>query len=248
MESNWGTGGGSLGCPLQQFSGVCPIPHSLGPHPNACRPQPLTPIPVPIIPVRSSPSLCLWSPHNTTSLNRALAENGSRVSWDRIHHCRLLAGLVPDQVQICRRNLEVMHSIVQAASKTKSICQKTFSSMRWNCSSIQRAPSFGPDLLKGKEEKTCCHYTGVNRVPFDLQEMRHLPLSFQGPGNLPLSMRSPPPPSHTPLPKPVPQGHSRSAPAAPSPLSSLDRTSDGVAAGTTCTTASSSVLLLLTAP
>lgn len=225
-----------------------PIPHSLGPHPNACRPQPLTPIPVPIIPVLSSPSLCLWSPHNTTSLNRALAENGSRVSWDRIHHCRLLAGLVPDQVQICRRNLEVMHSIVQAASKTKSICQKTFSSMRWNCSSIQRAPSFGPDLLKGKEEKTCCHYTGVNRVPFDLQEMRHLPLSFQGPGNLPLSMRSPPPPSHTPLPKPVPQGHSRSAPAAPSPLSSLDRTSDGVAAGTTCTTASSSVLLLLTAP
>ncbi|XP_052529363.1 protein Wnt-11b-like [Tympanuchus pallidicinctus] len=88
---------------------------------------------------------------------RALAENGSAVSWDRIHHCRLLAGLVPDQVQICRRNLEVMHSIVQAASKTKSICQKTFSSMRWNCSSIQRAPSFGPDLLKGTRESAFVH-------------------------------------------------------------------------------------------
>nr|XP_009927763.1 PREDICTED: protein Wnt-11b-like [Haliaeetus albicilla] len=52
---------------------------------------------------------------------------------------------------MCRRNLEVMHSIVRAARQTKSVCQKTFADMRWNCSSIQRAPSFGPDLLKASE-------------------------------------------------------------------------------------------------
>ncbi|KFQ97908.1 Protein Wnt-11b, partial [Opisthocomus hoazin] len=67
-------------------------------------------------------------------------------------HCRLLAGLVPDQFQMCRRNLEVMPSIVRAARQTQSICQKTFADMRWNCSSVQRAPRFGPDLLKGPRE------------------------------------------------------------------------------------------------
>uniref|UniRef100_A0A8D0F4C7 Protein Wnt n=1 Tax=Strix occidentalis caurina TaxID=311401 RepID=A0A8D0F4C7_STROC len=81
-----------------------------------------------------------------------LTESGSGVAWNESHHCRLLAGLVPDQFQLCRRNLEVMHSIVRAARQTKSVCQKTFADMRWNCSSIQRAPSFGPDLLKGTRE------------------------------------------------------------------------------------------------
>ncbi|XP_030305035.1 LOW QUALITY PROTEIN: protein Wnt-11b [Calypte anna] len=80
-----------------------------------------------------------------------LTESG--VAWNQSHHCRLLAGLVaPDQFQMCRRNLEVMGSIVRAARRTKSLCQKTFGDMRWNCSSIQRAPSFGPDLLKGTRE------------------------------------------------------------------------------------------------
>ncbi|NWR68698.1 WN11B protein, partial [Centropus unirufus] len=81
-----------------------------------------------------------------------LTESSSGVAWNESHHCRLLAGLVPDQFQMCRRNLEVMPSIIRAALQTKSVCQKTFSDMRWNCSSIQRAPSFGPDLLKGTRE------------------------------------------------------------------------------------------------
>ena len=72
------------------------------------------------------------------------------MAWNESRHCRLLAGLVPDQFQMCRRNLEVMPSIVRAARQTQSICQKTFADMRWNCSSVQRAPRFGPDLLKGK--------------------------------------------------------------------------------------------------
>ncbi|XP_065545401.1 protein Wnt-11b-like isoform X1 [Lathamus discolor] len=81
-----------------------------------------------------------------------LTESSSGVAWNESHHCRLLAGLVPDQLQMCRRNLEVMPSIVQAARHTKSSCQKTFADMRWNCSSIQQAPSFGPDLLRGTRE------------------------------------------------------------------------------------------------
>ncbi|NWH78205.1 WN11B protein, partial [Piaya cayana] len=76
----------------------------------------------------------------------------SRVAWNQSHHCRLLAGLVPAQLELCHRNLEVMPSIVRAARRTKSACQKALADMRWNCSSIQRAPSLGPDLLKGTRE------------------------------------------------------------------------------------------------
>uniref|UniRef100_A0A8C0GMZ0 Protein Wnt n=1 Tax=Chelonoidis abingdonii TaxID=106734 RepID=A0A8C0GMZ0_CHEAB len=81
-----------------------------------------------------------------------LMVNGSRVAWNETQHCKILDGLVPDQVQLCRRNLELMHSIVRAAKETKGVCQKTFSDMRWNCSSIEYAPSFSPDLMKGTRE------------------------------------------------------------------------------------------------
>uniref|UniRef100_A0A8C4SC07 Protein Wnt n=2 Tax=Erpetoichthys calabaricus TaxID=27687 RepID=A0A8C4SC07_ERPCA len=81
-----------------------------------------------------------------------LTVNGSSVGWNQTHHCKLLDGLVPDQLQLCRRNLEMMHSIVHAAKVTKTTCQKTFSDMRWNCSSIEDAPFFTPDLAKGTRE------------------------------------------------------------------------------------------------
>lgn len=103
-----------------------------------CGPHPLAPSPVPT------------APSSLSSPRRGLAESGSGVAWDESHHCGLLARVVPEHFQTCRRNLEVMHSVVRAAAETVSACQKTFEGMRWNCSSIQRAPSFGPDLLKGK--------------------------------------------------------------------------------------------------
>ncbi|XP_043094611.1 protein Wnt-11 [Puntigrus tetrazona] len=81
-----------------------------------------------------------------------LTVNGSSVGWNQTHHCKLLDGLVPDQLQLCKRNLELMHSIVHAARLTKSACQSSFSDMRWNCSSIESAPHFTPDLAKGTRE------------------------------------------------------------------------------------------------
>ncbi|NWU99139.1 WN11B protein, partial [Upupa epops] len=76
----------------------------------------------------------------------------SGVAWNQSHQCRLLEGLVPEQLQLCRRNLEVMPSIIRAARRTRSACQQTFTDTRWNCSSVQHAPSFGPDLLRGTRE------------------------------------------------------------------------------------------------
>lgn len=132
-KEGWGAPQGS------PAAGLPPVTLSPGPHLLVtCGPHPLAPSPLPTVP---SP---LSSPH------RGLAESGSGVAWDESHHCGLLAGVVPEHSQTCRRNLEVMHSVVRAAAETVSACQKTFAGMRWNCSSIQRAPSFGPDLLKGK--------------------------------------------------------------------------------------------------
>ncbi|XP_064422758.1 protein Wnt-11 [Latimeria chalumnae] len=85
-------------------------------------------------------------------LARGLTVNGSLVGWNQTQHCRLLDGMVPDQLHLCKRNLELMQSIVQAAKLTKVACQKTFSDMRWNCSSVEHAPYFTPDLEKGTRE------------------------------------------------------------------------------------------------
>ncbi|XP_073412215.1 protein Wnt-11b-2 isoform X2 [Dendrobates tinctorius] len=81
-----------------------------------------------------------------------LTVNGSSVAWNESEHCKLLEGLVPDQTQLCKRNLELMQSVVNAAKQTKLACQLTFSDMRWNCSSIELSPNFTPDLLKGTRE------------------------------------------------------------------------------------------------
>lgn len=69
------------------------------------------------------------------------------MAWNQSQHCRLL---LPEQLQLCRRHLELMPSVVRAARRTQQLCQQSFADMRWNCSSIQRAPSFGPELLTGK--------------------------------------------------------------------------------------------------
>lgn len=95
---------------------------------------------------------------------RGLTVNGSSVGWNQTHHCKLLDGLAPDQLQLCRRNLELMHSIVHAAKLTKSACQNTFKDMRWNCSSIESAPHFTPDLAKGRHLNLCDQHLLVDLI------------------------------------------------------------------------------------
>ncbi|XP_017315023.1 protein Wnt-11 isoform X1 [Ictalurus punctatus] len=81
-----------------------------------------------------------------------LTVNGSSVGWNETQHCRLLHAMVPDQQQLCRRNLELMRSVVRAAEFSKTACRHAFGDMRWNCSSVERAPHFLPDLAKGTRE------------------------------------------------------------------------------------------------
>ncbi|KAK9968401.1 hypothetical protein ABG768_002729 [Culter alburnus] len=70
---------------------------------------------------------------------------------NKTQHCKTLPGLVSSQAQLCRSNLELMQTIIQAAREVKKVCQKTFSDMRWNCSSID-AQKFLPDLERGTRE------------------------------------------------------------------------------------------------
>ncbi|XP_007892018.2 protein Wnt-11b [Callorhinchus milii] len=80
--------------------------------------------------------------------------NGSTLAWNHTQHCRLVSGLLPDQVQICRRNPELMRSVVFAAKQTGLMCQQTMADMRWNCSSIHLAPRFTADLGRGTRESS----------------------------------------------------------------------------------------------
>lgn len=66
-----------------------------------------------------------------------------------------MPGLVSSQAQLCRSNLELMQTIIQAAREVKKVCQKTFGDMRWNCSSID-APKFLPDLERGELLNESC--------------------------------------------------------------------------------------------
>ncbi|NXY23022.1 W11B2 protein, partial [Atrichornis clamosus] len=106
----------------------------------------------------------------------------SGVAWNESRHCRLL---VPEQLQLCRRHLELMPSVVQAARRTQALCQQSFADMRWNCSSIQRAPSFGPDLLTGTREAAFVHALAAAAVSHGIARScasGELPLCSCGPG------------------------------------------------------------------
>ncbi|XP_038617836.1 protein Wnt-11 isoform X3 [Tachyglossus aculeatus] len=82
----------------------------------------------------------------------ALSKTPPALGLNQTQHCKQLEGLVASQVQLCRSNLELMHTVVQAAREVVKTCRKTFSDMRWNCSSIERAPNYLLDLERGTRE------------------------------------------------------------------------------------------------
>lgn len=53
------------------------------------------------------------------------------------------------QARACRATPDVMPSLVQAAKDTSIVCQQAFRHRRWNCSSIELAPDYTPELLTG---------------------------------------------------------------------------------------------------
>ncbi|XP_023572446.1 protein Wnt-11 isoform X2 [Octodon degus] len=115
----------------------------------------------------------------------ALSKTPAALALNQTQHCKQLEGLVSAQVQLCRSNLELMHTIVHAAREVMKACRRAFADMRWNCSSIELAPNYLLDLERGK-----------------------------GPGSQPSCMRCRLPPSATPSPGPAPLATCPAAPAA----------------------------------
>ncbi|XP_019139504.1 protein Wnt-11 isoform X3 [Corvus cornix cornix] len=81
-----------------------------------------------------------------------LSKTPLALTLNQTQHCKQLEGLVVSQVQLCRSNLELMQTIIQAAREVIKTCRKTFSDMRWNCSSIELAPNYLLDLERGTRE------------------------------------------------------------------------------------------------
>ena len=98
----------------------------------------------------STPPLIHFPPR--VSYIRALSHTPASLHINQTLHCKQLAGMVSSQAQLCRSNLELMQTIIQAAREVKKTCQKTFADMRWNCSSIDipaDSTKYSPDLERG---------------------------------------------------------------------------------------------------
>ena len=83
--------------------------------------------------------------------NRALGRAWDGLAWTReaCTEIRNLGVFERKQAKVCRATLDVMPSLVQAAKDTSIVCQQAFRNRRWNCSSIDRAPDYTPELLTG---------------------------------------------------------------------------------------------------
>ncbi|XP_048877607.1 protein Wnt-4a isoform X1 [Brienomyrus brachyistius] len=57
--------------------------------------------------------------------------------------CEKLKGLIQKQVQICKRNVEVMDAVRRGAQLAIDECQFQFRNRRWNCSTMDTLPIFG---------------------------------------------------------------------------------------------------------
>lgn len=95
--------------------------------------------------------------------HRGFHKHKMSVSWEHPSACvkafkmNLLA---PVQKAACKRNLALMPIVVSTARRVSGVCQETFHNHRWNCSSIDLAPRFGQDLVRGEFCRCGIHQGG----------------------------------------------------------------------------------------
>ena len=95
--------------------------------------------------------LSAWRPTPPDpALCRYLAKLSSVGSISEEETCEKLKGLIQRQVQMCKRNLEVMDSVRRGAQLAIEECQYQFRNRRWNCSTLDSLPVFGKVVTQGE--------------------------------------------------------------------------------------------------
>ncbi|XP_038061751.1 protein Wnt-4-like [Patiria miniata] len=82
--------------------------------------------------------------------------------------CEDLPGLINRQVQICKRNLEVMDSVSTGAYRAIVECQEQFGNRRWNCTTVDSFPIFGHVLDNGTREAAFVHSISAAGVGYEV--------------------------------------------------------------------------------
>ncbi|XP_056398700.1 protein Wnt-4 isoform X3 [Hyla sarda] len=91
-------------------------------------------------------------PVEHTAADKYLAKLSSVGSISEEETCEKLKGLIQRQVQMCKRNLEVMDSVRRGAQLAIEECQYQFRNRRWNCSTLDTLPVFGKVVTQGTRE------------------------------------------------------------------------------------------------
>lgn len=88
----------------------------------------------------------------SSPLSSYLAKLSSVGSISEEETCEKLKGLIQRQVQLCKRNLEVMDSVRRGAQLAIEECQYQFRNRRWNCSTLDSLPVFGKVVTQGERD------------------------------------------------------------------------------------------------
>uniref|UniRef100_A0A8C2G0M8 Protein Wnt n=1 Tax=Cyprinus carpio TaxID=7962 RepID=A0A8C2G0M8_CYPCA len=80
--------------------------------------------------------------------------------------CEKLRGLIQRQVQICKRNVEVMDAVRRGAQLAIDECQFQFRNRRWNCSTLESVPVFGKVVTQGTREAAFVYAISAASVAF----------------------------------------------------------------------------------
>lgn len=71
--------------------------------------------------------------------------------------CEAFKGLTKKQIQICKRNVDLMESVKVGADLALKECQKQLRDRRWNCSTLEGPKGFGKSLTEGTRESAFVH-------------------------------------------------------------------------------------------
>jgi hypothetical protein len=80
----------------------------------------------------------------------SLRWNATGAASTMCRKARMQFGLARRQTKLCRTSAQVMPHIAKAAGHTVATCQSVFADRRWNCSTVESAPNFTPDITTGK--------------------------------------------------------------------------------------------------